>query len=137
MITVITGAPCSGKTTYIKQHAKPGDITVDFDEMAKVLGNPPGQELELVLAEAARAAWHAVVDVILQHPSRQAWIIHSRPSEHSMLKYRIVGARVVKLTVSRAELHARAIMDGRPEETHRLIDLFLDGAPAPWEQNRE
>jgi predicted kinase len=31
MLTVVTGPPCAGKTTYVRNNAKPGDIIIDFD----------------------------------------------------------------------------------------------------------
>lgn len=34
VITVVTGPPCSGKSTYVRTHARPGDIIVDFDAIA-------------------------------------------------------------------------------------------------------
>ena len=39
MIHVITGAPCSGKSTYIKEHKGKGDLVVDYDEIAFCLGS--------------------------------------------------------------------------------------------------
>ena len=33
--TVVTGPPCSGKTTYILNHMAEGDIMVDFDRIAQ------------------------------------------------------------------------------------------------------
>lgn len=34
---VIHGAPCSGKSTYVRENAKPGDIIFDYDEIANTL----------------------------------------------------------------------------------------------------
>ena len=34
---VVCGAPCSGKTTWVEQHATPGDVVWDFDVVATAL----------------------------------------------------------------------------------------------------
>ena len=35
--TVVTGPPCSGKTTYILEHMAEGDVMVDFDRIAQAI----------------------------------------------------------------------------------------------------
>lgn len=32
-VILIAGPPCSGKTTYVQDHAQPGDIVLDQDEL--------------------------------------------------------------------------------------------------------
>lgn len=36
-VYIITGPPAAGKTTWVRDHAKPGDITIDFDTIAATL----------------------------------------------------------------------------------------------------
>ena len=31
---VVTGPPCGGKSTYVREHAKPGDFVIDLDRLA-------------------------------------------------------------------------------------------------------
>ena len=37
-LTIVAGAPASGKSTYVNQHARPGDLIVDADREADRLG---------------------------------------------------------------------------------------------------
>ena len=36
-VYVITGPPAGGKTTWVRERAKPGDITIDYDTLAQAL----------------------------------------------------------------------------------------------------
>lgn len=40
MIRVVTGPPCSGKTTHVRKHAGPLDVVIDLDAIAHALGYP-------------------------------------------------------------------------------------------------
>ena len=39
MFTVVTGPPCGGKSTHVREHAKPGDLIVDLDLIALALSH--------------------------------------------------------------------------------------------------
>jgi broad-specificity NMP kinase len=128
MLTIITGPPCSGKTTYARTHARPGDIVVDFDALAQALGSPVSHghdhHLWKVAIEARTAAVRAAIQ---QHrQGATAWIVDSRPTEAAREAYRKAGGRIVDLTATREELHRRASED-RPASWHARIDTFLDG----------
>ncbi len=34
---LVAGPPAAGKSTWIRDHAKPGDITIDYDTLAQAL----------------------------------------------------------------------------------------------------
>lgn len=127
MITVIAGAPCSGKTTYARQNASPGDVIIDFDDIARSLGSPAAWDHDLRLREITAAAWTASVDrtLALTRTGITAWIIDSRPTPHRRQQYRRARARIVTLAAGAEELHRRADADGSDAEfRHRAIDSF-------------
>ena len=132
MLTVITGPPCSGKSTYARQHAHPGDVLVDFDALAVALGSTDAHDHGSRLREVAAAAWSAAIrEAIRQHRmGARVWVVDSWPSPHRRDGYAAAGARMVALTADRAELHRRSDADGRPAVMHARIDQFL-AAPAP------
>ena len=101
MITVVTGPPCGGKSTYIKENAKDGDLVIDMDKIALALihGEPKSHSYGDDVRSIARAARKAAVKqalIIGQGNSLGIWIIHTDPSVADRTNYRIVSARFVE-----------------------------------------
>lgn len=130
VITVVTGPPCSGKTTYVRTHAKPGDIVIDFDLIAQALGSATPHDhssaVRHVTIQARRAAIGAALTVHHQTP---VWIVDCNISGDRMRAYRRAGARIITLTVDADELHRRASRE-RPGLWHKLIDGWTPPAGA-------
>jgi predicted kinase len=127
MITVITGPPCSGKTTYARQHAQPGDVIIDFDVIAKALGSTAYHDHDPRIREITAAAWSAAVDrtLAITRTGITAWIIDARPTPRRRQQYRRARARVATLTATAEELHRRADADSQDAEfRHRAIDAY-------------
>jgi hypothetical protein len=133
MLTVITGPPCGGKSTYASAHAMPGDIVIDFDLIAQALGSPVTHGHEKHIAEVAAAAWSTAITRALEDvKSRQVWIVDTSPTAYRLRRYYEARARTVICTADRDELHRRA--EGtRPPSWHQRIDQHLDSSrePAP------
>lgn len=132
VITVVTGPPCSGKTTYIREHAKPGDIVIDFDVIARALGSTSAHDHDPRLREITAAAWAAAVDqLVTRYPGMRAWVIDSRPGRARQAAYQRARARIVKLDAPAAELHRRAEADSRGDDAHRRIDEWTSRHEPP------
>lgn len=130
MLTVVTGPPCAGKTTHVRNRATPGDIVIDLDQLAQALGSPDSHDHPPAILAVARAARHAaIVDAIRQHTRRGAtvWVVDAAPSSVRRRQYHQAGAVYVHLDVDRGELHRRAAAAGRGEGTHRRIDAWQGG----------
>lgn len=123
-VTVVSGPPCAGKTTYVRQHAAPGDLVLDFDALAVALGSPDPHEHPPAVAAAAHVAYRAVLREGLPAGGR-AWIVQSRMPRASRKAWQRSGAAVVELSAEADELHRRATAAGRGEAAHRRIDAFL------------
>ena len=138
MLTVITGPPCSGKTTYLHQHRMPGDISIDFDDLAQALGSRVrhghSDDIRRVTIAARSAAIKAAIDA--HHRGVRVWIVDMAPPQSRLEQYARANARIVRLTADRAELHRRAEAE-RPPQWHNLIDQHLDtggrAVPPPWQ----
>lgn len=80
-IHCIIGPPCSGKSTYVRQHQQPGDIVLDWDALALAMDSGFAKaDYSPALASAVTAAWQGAYYrlVRLVNPV-SIWIIKSVP----------------------------------------------------------
>lgn len=97
---LITGPPASGKTTWVSEHAKHGDIVIDYDAIASALtpsnGDPYDQPAPV--KAVTKAARQAAIDTALGlSSSTDVYVIHSMPSQSLLDKYKARGAQVVTI----------------------------------------
>ncbi|MFI0484876.1 AAA family ATPase [Actinomadura sp. 9N215] len=131
VLTIVTGPPCAGKTTHVRTHAKPGDIVVDYDQIAQALGSPDTHDHPAPIAYVAKAARQTAIRAAIGCHRRGStvWIIDTAPSPHRQHQYAKAGAKVITLTAPADELHRRA--QDRPEAWHALIDQWLADHEGP------
>lgn len=127
MIHVITGAPCAGKSTYVDEHAKDGDLRVDYDRIALTLGASKSHEADGIIREAAVAAREGAIATALKHPEEESWIIHTSPSDDHIKRYEEAGAEFIELDPGKGTCLERATEDGRPEQTFDGIEKWYAG----------
>lgn len=126
MLHIITGAPCSGKSTYVREHAKAGDVRVDFDVIAQALGSDVDHQAEGAVRECAFKARSAAINYLIEHADEcEGWIIHSDPADWQREAYEKVGAEFIDLDVDMQTCLDRAVEDERPEgEADAIRDWF-------------
>lgn len=130
MITVVIGPPAAGKSSYVREHRKDGDLVLDFDVLAQALGSVERHDAPPPIKTATYRARQAVIDLVLDEGlDCDSWIIHSSPSDGQMERYEAAGAAVVLVDPGIDEALARATADGRPEWTEYAI--------RDWYRNRE
>ena len=97
---LVTGPPASGKSTYVQQRAKHGDITIDYDAMAQVLtpkGGAPHDHPAHVKA-VTKAARQAAIDTALAlSEQHDVYVIHSMPSTALVAHYQAHGAEIITI----------------------------------------
>ncbi|MDG9703793.1 hypothetical protein [Streptomyces sp. DH37] len=120
-VTIVYGPPCAGKTTYVTQRARPGDLVLDLDAIAQALGSPNDHGHPPALIPFAIEARDAVLTRLTRaHELRHAWVITSRAD----VLARLPGAQLVTLDVPADECKRRARAAGRPPRWDAHIDRW-------------
>ena len=127
MLHIIIGPPCAGKSTYLQDHAKAGDLKVDFDKIARTLGAEESHDADGIIKTAAFAARDAIIKVAIENHDAESWIIHTQPTDDQMKAYKDAGADIVVLDPGKDECLARAERDKRPQRTIDAINRWYSG----------
>lgn len=64
MIYLIYGAPCSGKSTYVNEHAKRGDLICDVDLIYAAISGEDPHDADLYVHEIAMQLQEHLMDII-------------------------------------------------------------------------
>lgn len=134
-IRVVTGPPCSGKSSYIAEHADPAATKVDLDQLAHGLGYPAshvdwGEESPHPARVAAMIARASLVKAALTGKLRgEVWITDTVVSAVANARYAAAEVEVLSLDPGLIECLARADRDGRSLATLDQIERWYgDGA---------
>lgn len=126
---VVTGPPCAGKTRHAAEHAEPGDLIVDLDQIAHALGYPHQHidwaDRDHPAVAAARTARAAVLQA-LPAGDHTTWVLDAKPHPISRRIWQRTGVTVIDLDPGPAECHARARAAGRSASTHTQIDRWYE-----------
>lgn len=71
MIYLIYGSPCSGKSTYIKEHIQSGDIVCDVDRLYSAISFNEEHQTELYAQEVASKLYAELLNIIRER--KGAW----------------------------------------------------------------
>ena len=127
MIHVVTGHICSGKTTWVNERARAGDVVIDLDRIAtalKVDGSDQHEHEDYIVEAAAAARWTAIDRIVRLHASGRfdVWIIHAYPGAKDVATYRRFGAAVMHLDVDHETLMDRARRTRGPKQLAHLAE---------------
>lgn len=120
----VIGPPCSGKTTYVREHAGPEDVVVDVDALARALGSVEQFDHDDSHLTAAVVARDAVVAGFRPAAGCTVWII----ATDSWTLARIGAADVRRHVMGTPldECERRAVAHGRSEA---VIDVIRRWQP--------
>lgn len=134
-LTIVVGPPAAGKSTYVRAHAKPGDIVIDLDAIAAALTTgPPTHDHHHPVLRAAQRARLAAIDEALRLADRvDSWIIHTQPSPKALARYAEHGARIVVVDPGRAVVEQR-IAEQRSPSARAVAARWYAHRPTPTPQ---
>lgn len=126
MLVVVIGNYASGKTTYVREHARPGvDIVVDFDDLSQAFGSDAQhghRDQYVTITQRARGVAIQAAMAYAQDPDITVYIVDGSIPTNRLETYRQHNAHIVDMATPPDECHRRADAAGRPADWHRLID---------------
>lgn len=125
MIHIICGAPCAGKSTYVRANASPNETVIDLDSLALSMGADKSHMAGGNAWETALFARNKAIEHVLE-TGKDAWIIDSLPSSESMKKYSEAKADIVLIETAKDECLKRA--SERPDGTKEAIEKWFSEA---------
>jgi hypothetical protein len=133
---LVTGPPAAGKSTWVRLHAKHGDIVIDLDLIAGVLTAPGGETHRHPrpvrdVSHRARAA--AIKEALKHRLDVDVYIIHSLPPAELRERYGELGAHVVTIDPGRDVVMAR-IAEQRPSFARAVAERWYAQASQPHTQ---
>ena len=131
MIRLITGHICSGKSTWVREHAVAGDVVIDLDRIAIAISAEctTHHEYSDTVRELARSVRWSLVNAAARLHLHSGggwdlWIVHAYPSETDVANYRRVGAIVKEMRAEPEVLMQRAALE-RPERMQKVLEEML------------
>jgi len=117
-ITLVTGAPCSGKSTYVAEHKAKRDVVIDYDAIAVALGSPNTHDHPKSLVPYILNARDSLLDRIAsKRPTTNVWIVACAPSTQEQQ----LADTTITLDTDMDTCIARAHDEGRPAPWPGLI----------------
>jgi predicted kinase len=107
---VVLGPPAAGKSTWVQEHAKCGDIVIDYDILAQALtasGADAHRHEKIVQSVAHQARSSAIATALRYIGQVDVYVIHSAPRAEAMAKYHRHHARFVTIDPGRDVVLAR------------------------------
>lgn len=125
-VVLVCGPPAAGKSTWVAEHAAPGDRVVDLDAICQRLGSPSTHNHPARIRAEAKRVRAAEETLVARMPTGTAWVIRTLPEPDRRIRHaNALGATdVVVLAAPAEEAKSRAAEDGRPAWTGPVIDRW-------------
>jgi 5-methylcytosine-specific restriction protein A len=134
-LTIVCGPPCSGKTTYVKEHAKAFDTIIDIDAIALDIDptyKPWSGMLKGELITKALRVRNAMLGSLHHQTRGNAWFIVSAPAkaERDWWQQKL-GGNLILIDTPADECKRRAVARGTPKAIDG-IDQWFRRSKQPW-----
>lgn len=97
-VIFVCGAPCSGKTTFVKKHRSKGDLIVDVDALFVALGLGKAYDNDKRLSPFVMEARDAVIRRLCKSSEvSRAWVTSCAPTTAERELWRSRNAKVIQL----------------------------------------
>lgn len=127
-VTLVTGPPCAGKSTFVALRAGKNDGVIDHDVIARRLGSGRRWGHRRQIREQAERLTLAAMDGVVQMTSGRAWVIRCAPEGPKRVELAawLRATRVVVLLPPAELLRWRALQRGDSYRTCRAISRWFE-----------
>ena len=129
MLYVITGPPCVGKSTWVRERAQPGDIVIDLDRIALAItaeSTPHHEYPKHIRYAAIMLRKQAMAQAVHYSKKGDAYIIHAKPNVKARAIYKKNLAQFVDLMAPLDVLLDRAKAERPPWVSGMIKSWWLD-----------
>ena len=136
-VKVVTGAPCSGKTTYVSEHIGDHDLVYDYDALSRAMSNSDEHRLDREhLHKFVMDVRYSIIDRLANTPCdglNTAWLIVTSPNDKFKEAVAELSPEYIEMTATEAECLERLEKDDtRPEKAEwakRIRQWFAENRP--------
>ncbi len=130
-IILVVGPPLGGKSTYVRENALPGDVIVDYDDIATALGSDSRDRTQ-GWHEVINAARNAVLDKVSagRVDADRVWIVSTNPNATQMFPHH----EVVEVNPGEDVVRGRVVGSDRTAQAVKVQDdwfVSADGGANP------
>ena len=116
---VVTGMPCSGKTTYVKENMKSGDIVFDTDEIVRAFTYSKNHTVnkEGVVPFILKLRYIWLRELKTMPVKGDAWLIASNITDSLKKNFRIYEHEIIEMDTDKETCIERLYKDkSRPDK---------------------
>lgn len=133
-VVIVIGPPAAGKTTWVLETAKPHDVVIDMDRIARAL-MPVDPSSSHDYPEHVRHVAIAARKGAIRRATRlreriTVYLIHALPTPDELAEYRAMGWHIETIDPGRAIVEKRA-RTMRPEAMHAHVARWYAEHTAP------
>lgn len=135
-VVVVCGPPAAGKSTWVIKHAKPGDVMIDMDRIARAL-MPHEPDTTHDYPEHVRHVAITARKAAIRRATRlrervTVWLIHALPTPDDLAEYRAFGWHIETIDPGRTVVEERA-RTMRPAAMMRHVERWYAEHAEPIE----
>lgn len=127
-ITIVAGAPCSGKTTYVAKHKGENDVVLDMDYLYQGLTYNSLYNKPMKLFGIVNGVYDYVIDRLARRcDDVEAWIITGECNKAKLqATVKKLNARLVIMATTKTECKERLSRSGERQHLNTLLHKAID-----------
>lgn len=135
-VEIVCGPPASGKTTHVRDTAKPGDTVIDLDDISKAI-DPSFKQWrgrDTALLVASLRVRNDMLGRLDRKRAGKAWLIVSAPTKAERQWWQAkLGGKVTLLNPGYSECVKRSKARGTPSHG---VERWFTASAEPWRKQR-